>query len=78
MALADQKHQSPVALYAEDPRAPRTVKREITKKRDSMVAGLIDGGAKDYANYQWYVGQIAAYNDAIAVCDEAEKDLSGR
>lgn len=74
----DTKPVEPVRLYVEDDhRLPRTVERELTKHRASLVEGLMTGSAKDFAEYREKVGEIRGLDIAIRICQDAKKDLSG-
>lgn len=73
-----QKPAEPVRLYAEDDyRLPRTVEQQLVADRDSLIAGLVDGAAKDFAEYREKVGEIRGITAAISICQAARKELSG-
>jgi hypothetical protein len=67
----------PIRLYAEDDhRLPRTVERELMEMRASLIAGLAEGAAKDFADYRDKVGEIRGLSNAISICQDAKKQLS--
>lgn len=68
----------PVFLYVEeDRRVPMTVAKQIEQERQSLIDGLVDGSALDFAQYREKVGEIRGLTTAILICQEAEKQLSG-
>lgn len=71
------KTSEPVRIYAEDDaRLPTTIERALTEARDSLIAGLADGSAKDFADYRDKTGEIRGLNVAISICQNARKQLS--
>lgn len=51
----------------------RTMRQKLNMIRASCVESLIDGSAKDYADYRRLVGRLEGIDDALHACDEIEK-----
>jgi hypothetical protein len=48
----------------------------LVERREQVVAAMI-GGALDFPNYRQLVGQIMGLNEALAISDQADAQLSG-
>lgn len=44
---------------------------------DSRSTSVIDGSVQDYASYKYHVGYIAGLRDALILCDDVEREMSG-
>ena len=65
-------------LYAEDhPHLTRKASAKI-QQRMAELSGQLGGGlAQDWPDYKHRAGVIAGLNEALAICDETEKQLNG-
>lgn len=75
MAIATQAQ--PVNLYAEDPRLPRTLRAQFEQLVQSRKDFITSGGCKSFEDYKQRIGEIQGFQSAIAICQDAEKDLPG-
>jgi len=67
----------PVALYVEEHRLlPMTLRRKLEALLEDKRNGLIGGLAKTFDEYRYRVGEVKGLSDAIAICQEVEKQLS--
>ena len=55
------------------PYAARTLRDQLEKRRNALVAQMGEGYARDWADYQRRVGVIEGLLTAIALCVEMEK-----
>ena len=51
------------------------LKKKIEDQIAKNSAQLLAGSAKDYPQYQWYVGYMQAFTDTLNLCDEVEQDM---
>lgn len=70
----------PVRLYVDDDRRlPVRLAQNLQRLVDEQKTHLCKGNAvKDFAHYQRIVGRIEAYEEALAICANINKDLSGQ
>jgi hypothetical protein len=68
--------ESAVHFYAPDhPAIANTMRSKLAKERTNLASELADGFAKDWADVKHRTGVIAGIDIAIAICDQAERDL---
>ncbi|KEZ78319.1 hypothetical protein [Salinisphaera hydrothermalis] len=51
------------------------LRRRLKEKRDALAAGMLQGGANDYADYRERVGRAKGLADAHETIDEVIKEL---
>lgn len=67
--------ESAVRYFTPDSTAMRRKLRSKLEARAAEHAGfLATGTAVDWADYRYRCGQIQALNEAMAICDAAEKE----
>lgn len=73
------KQPEPVTLHAEDPRIPVTLRGTLQKALEELKNAMTFGaGVEDYPAYRERVGQARGLQQAIEICQNLEKDLSGQ
>lgn len=70
---------SAVRLFADDhPTLARTVKAKLVDRRSELGVQMAEGYASDWPDYNRRAGVIKGLNEAIEICEQAEKDLDKR
>lgn len=62
-------------IYALDhPQLARTLKAKLIRRRIDLGDQLVEGYASEWADYRERVGVIKGLAEAIAICDQVEKE----
>ena len=65
---------SAVRLYASDhPALTNTVRAKLMKRRAELIVGILES-TQDWPDFALRRGAIAGIDEAIAMCEQAEKD----
>jgi len=84
MALADSGRARPRPIIGGEPvnefmgdhdRLARSLHQMLTKAREGHAAAIVKGGPKDFPEYRNRVGVIEGLDIAIALCEQAQKQL---
>lgn len=75
--MATNDHAEPVTLYAEDPRLPRSLARMLQERIAQRSEALTQGICTSFEEYKERIGELRGLRDALGICQEAEKNLSG-
>lgn len=68
---------APVALYAEEHRLLQvTLRKRLEAALASKSLAITSGLAKTFDDYRYRIGEIQGLQDAIAICQAVEKELS--
>jgi hypothetical protein len=71
--------QSAVRYFVPDgTRLPRGLRLRLLERQGEIASGFVNGCAKDFADYRFYVGKIQGIKEAIDICDQMEKDEDAR
>ena len=68
--MADAVHY----FIPNSPMVARTLRQKLVALRHQYGENLMYGAAEDWADYRHRVGIIRGITDAIAVCEEIEKE----
>lgn len=55
----------------------REFDKRLRELRDKIVGDLADGCAMDFAAYRQIVGRIEGMNDALAISEGVDQEMSG-
>ena len=72
--------ESPTAVRffsVEHPHLPRNLRAKLEQRCEQLVGQVGGGYASDWADYKERIGVIKGLIEAIAICEEVEKELTG-
>ena len=70
--------QIPLEIISNDhPHLTRSLRNELTIAKAKCEAALVANTAQDFADYKYRCGHVRGLAEAIALCEEMEKDLRG-
>lgn len=62
-------------IYSLDhPQIARTLRAKLIKRRQELGSALADGYAEDWGDYKGRAGVIKGLDEAIAICEQVEKE----
>jgi hypothetical protein len=62
-------------LYSLDhPQVARTLRGKLLARKVELVGQMAAGNAQDFADYKQRVGVIRGIDEALAICEEIEKE----
>lgn len=62
-------------IYSLDhPQIARTLRAKLIKRRQDLGVALTDGYAADWGDYNRRAGTIKGLDEAIAICEDVEKE----
>lgn len=75
--MANNAQTQPVTLYAEDPRLPRTLARDLQQRIAQKSEAIASGMCSSFEEYKERIGELRGLREALVICQDAEKNLSG-